>query len=82
MCLAEVEAPDSGRDSMRGVMTTERRLRLVVVALTMLAACASAPSAQMFVTTGRDTLRSLPGVEVVVDPVQSELERAGSRQPV
>jgi len=34
-------------------------------------------SAQMFVATGRDTLRSLPGVEVVVEPLERDLERDG-----
>ncbi len=32
---------------------------------------------QMFVPTGRDTLRGLPGVEVVVEPLDTEVERAG-----
>ena len=34
-------------------------------------------SAQMFVPTGRDTLRGLPGVEVVVEPLERDLERDG-----
>jgi hypothetical protein len=34
-------------------------------------------SAQMFVPTGRDTLRSLPGVEVLVEKTSPELERLG-----
>lgn len=33
--------------------------------------------AQLFVPTGRDTLRGLPGVEVLVEPLQPELQRAG-----
>ncbi len=33
--------------------------------------------AQLFVPTGKDTLRSLPGVEVIVEPLQPEIERAG-----
>ena len=32
---------------------------------------------QMFVSTGADTLRGLPGVEVIVDSLQPELERGG-----
>jgi hypothetical protein len=48
--------------------------RLVVVAL---AGWTATPSAQMFVPTGRDTLRGLPGVEVVVENVPPELERLG-----
>jgi hypothetical protein len=53
-----------------------RRLVLGMAALALLTAAPPAP-AQMFVTTGRDTLRSLPGVEVIVDAVPPELERAG-----
>jgi len=34
-------------------------------------------SAQMFVPTGRDTLRGLPGVEVAVEPLERDLERDG-----
>lgn len=33
--------------------------------------------AQQFLSTGRDTLRGLPGVEVLVEPLAPELERAG-----
>ena len=33
--------------------------------------------AQQFIQTGRDTLRGLPGVEVLVEPVAPELEREG-----
>jgi hypothetical protein len=35
------------------------------------------PRAQLFVPTGRDTLRGLPGVEVLVEPLQPQLDRAG-----
>jgi hypothetical protein len=34
-------------------------------------------AAQMFVTTGRDTLRGLPGVEVLIEQLEPEIERAG-----
>lgn len=39
----------------------------------------SAPNvrAQMFVPAGRDTLRALPGVEVLVEPLEPNLARAG-----
>jgi hypothetical protein len=37
----------------------------------------STASAQMFVSTGRDTLRGLPGLEVVVEELPPELRRAG-----
>ena len=49
----------------------------ILAALLMLAGAAPDASAQMFVTTGRDTLRTLPGVEVVVESLEPELERAG-----
>jgi hypothetical protein len=39
-------------------------------------------SAQMFVSTGRDTLRGLPGVEVAVESVPPELQRAGLTTPL
>lgn len=43
----------------------------------VVAALVSVATAQMFVTTGRDTLRSLPGVELIIEPLQPELEDAG-----
>jgi hypothetical protein len=43
----------------------------------ILLAASTFASAQQFVPTGRDTLRRLPGIEVVVEPLQPELERAG-----
>ena len=33
--------------------------------------------AQQFLSTGRDTLRELPGVEVIVEPLPAELEQSG-----
>lgn len=50
-------------------------LPMLVVAV----AVGSVPTAtaQQFVTTGRDTLRGLPGVEVVVEPFAPELDRDG-----
>ena len=33
--------------------------------------------AQQFIQTGRDTLRGLPGVEVLVEPIDPQLERQG-----
>jgi hypothetical protein len=55
-------------------MTHRRGAILACVAVALLGRDASA---QMFVTTGRDTLRGLPGVEVVVEAIQPEVERAG-----
>ena len=37
-------------------------------------------SAQMFITTGKDTLRGLPGIEVEVEPLEADLERDGLMQ--
>jgi hypothetical protein len=37
----------------------------------------SAAIAQQFITTGRDTLRGLPGVEIAVDVAQAELTKRG-----
>jgi hypothetical protein len=48
-----------------------------IVATFVLLLGASDASAQMFVTTGRDTLRGLPGVEVIVENVEPDLEREG-----
>jgi len=39
--------------------------------------CSAVVSAQMFVPTGRDTLRALPGVEIIVEGTSPELERLG-----
>lgn len=51
---------------------------LLCGALAFAAASQPQPAgAQLFVPTGKDTLRSLPGVEVIVEPLQPEIERAG-----
>jgi hypothetical protein len=47
------------------------------VALLLLAGGAADANGQMFVSTGRDTLRGLPGVEVLVEDLQPEIERSG-----
>jgi hypothetical protein len=39
--------------------------------------CAADARAQMFVPNGKDTLRTLQGVEVLVEPFEPELERSG-----
>ena len=49
----------------------------IVATLVLIAGAAPNASAQMFVPTGRDTLRGLPGVEVVVEPLERDLERDG-----
>lgn len=48
---------------------------VVVGMLVVLASLATPLHAQLFVATGRDTLRRLPGIEVAVEPLQPELER-------
>jgi hypothetical protein len=51
--------------------------RAIGVAFVLLTVLTGTAAAQMFVATGRDTLRGLPGVEVVVEALQPELEREG-----
>ena len=58
-------------------MTACRMAGVFSVALLLLAAGAADANGQMFVSTGRDTLRGLPGVEVLVEGLQPELERSG-----
>ena len=58
-------------------MTAARWAGVFSVALLLLAGGAADANGQMFVSTGRDTLRGLPGVEVLVEGLQPELERSG-----
>lgn len=53
----------------------ERRVWVLLLACLMTGA--TSLEAQLFVPTGRDTLRGLPGVEVLVEPLQPELEVEG-----
>lgn len=55
-------------------MITERSAGLGMAFLILLAIDAQA---QQFMPTGRDTLRGLPGVEVLVEPLAPELEQSG-----
>jgi hypothetical protein len=51
---------------------------LKTFAVCLLLVTATQPAlGQMFVPTGRDTLRGLPGVEVIVENLEPELERHG-----
>jgi len=50
---------------------------VIAAAAVFAAAMASPASAQTFVTTGRDTLRGLPGIEVEVENLEQEVERDG-----
>ena len=58
-------------------MTQQHILRALSVAVALFAVVPRTGSAQMFVPTGRDTLRGLPGVEVLVEELQPEVERHG-----
>ena len=58
-------------------MSRRNLARTTAIAILVLVSSATAASAQMFVATGRDTLRGLPGVEVVIENVPRELEGAG-----
>ena len=49
----------------------------IVAPFILVVGMAANASAQMFITTGRDTLRGLPGVEVAVENVEPDLERGG-----
>lgn len=51
-------------------------LRAAVMALLLLPQFAAPASAQLFIATGRDTLRGLPGVEVLVEDVPPELPQS------
>jgi len=51
------------------------RLRTSALSVLLVLFCAGHGSAQMFISTGRDTLRDLPGVEVVVEPLPPELRQ-------
>lgn len=57
-------------------MVMDVHFRVCVVALLMLLLPAVGASAQLFVSTGRDTLRGLPGVEVAVEAMPPELSQA------
>jgi hypothetical protein len=59
---------------------TPRTGRRVVAATVMLLVAAPPAGAQMFVATGRDTLRGLPGVEVAVEPLETDIEGDGLRR--
>jgi len=61
-------------------MTTQRSAGLGMVLLILLLAIDA--QAQQFMPTGRDTLRGLPGVEVLVEPLAPELEQSGLRGAV
>lgn len=52
-------------------------LARVVVLLAVVGGMAAEARAQMFVTTGRDTLRGLPGLEVIVEELPPEVVAGG-----
>ena len=53
------------------------RSALLLVALLVCTCTATTAFAQQFVATGRDTLRGLPGVEVLVEAIDPELRPLG-----
>ena len=53
----------------------------VAASVVVLGLCAHQASAQMFVTTGRDTLRGLPGVELLLEPTPPELPHGEMTTP-
>ena len=57
-------------------MTVQRNVGLTAMAVCVVFAATDA-RAQQFMPTGRDTLRGLPGVEVVVEPLTADLARDG-----
>src|SRR5690349_18020328 len=62
---------------MRSLMPRTTRARVLVSAALLVTAVATSASAQTFVTTGRETLRGLPGVELEVEPLEQDVERDG-----
>jgi hypothetical protein len=49
----------------------------IVVCVGILLTMSRVASAQLFMPTGRDTLKQLPGIELLVEPIEPEFERAG-----
>ena len=58
-----------------------RTIRLIIIAAALLAAAPPPGFAQTFVTTGRDTLRGLPGVEVAIENLEADVTADGLTIP-
>jgi len=58
-------------------LITRRNAGVGGAAVLLVVFAVSEARAQQFIQTGKDTLRGLPGVEVLVEPLAPELERAG-----
>jgi hypothetical protein len=58
-------------------MSYRRLLRPFAISAVTLCLSIAPASAQQFQPTGRDTLRDLPGVEVMVEPLEPPLSEAG-----
>jgi hypothetical protein len=58
-------------------MTAQRNVVFGGVAFLVVLLAVTDAHAQQFLATGRDTLRRLPGVEVLIEPLDPELEQAG-----
>jgi len=54
-----------------------RTYTAIMAALVLIAGTPATASAQMFIATGHDTLRGLPGVEVAVESFEENLEHDG-----
>jgi len=59
------------------LMSITRASTTIAATFVLVAGLAPNASAQMFIATGHDTLRGLPGVEVAVEGLEPELERDG-----
>jgi hypothetical protein len=57
-----------------------RRVLIAAVVLWIALPIGAASAGQQFVPTGSSTLRALPGVEVLVETIPAELQRAGLTQ--
>jgi hypothetical protein len=62
---------------VRPINLLVRPICVLLVTVAMLSGTATDAAGQMFMPTGRNTLRGLPGVEVVVESLEPEIERAG-----
>ena len=58
-------------------MSMTRGVCTIAAALALVVGLAPNASAQLFIATGHDTLRSLPGVEVEVENLEPDLEHDG-----
>src|SRR5262249_29018955 len=60
-----------------GPMTQRTRRSTLIGTVCLIALSSSADARQMFVPSGKETLRALPGIEVLVEPLEQRLARSG-----